>query len=150
MTSKPGLLASVPAEVLPERFISGKDFWTDGFSQELTSLFIAKLLLFFMAISLEPFNVFPVCISECIFPSIVFLSGSAWIFQWQQNRWVPSTCLFICLHLIVSTTLTKHKSVLSLASACSAGVIMQAWCCQSSMQELSDMPRPACFYAQAA
>lgn len=41
--------------------------------------------------------------------------------------------------------MTKQKSVLSLASACSAGVMMQAWCCQSSEQGQSKMPRPACF-----
>lgn len=46
---------------------------------------------------------------------------------------------------LVSTHLTKHKCVLSVASACSAAVIMQAWCCQSSMQGESDVSRPAWF-----
>lgn len=57
-----------------------------------------------------------------------------------QRRVTPNTNV-----ALVSTHLTKHKFVLSVASACSASVIMQAWCCQSSMQGESDVPRPACF-----
>lgn len=57
-----------------------------------------------------------------------------------QRRVTPNTNV-----ALVSTHLTKHKFVLSVASACSAGVIMQAWCCQSSRQGESEVPSSACF-----
>lgn len=61
-----------------------------------------------------------------------------------QRRVTPNTNV-----ALVSTHLTKHKFVLSVASVCSAGVIMQAWYCQSRTQG-EWCAKAYLFYARAA
>lgn len=146
---------SFGAGVIPERLNAGLwkllNRWLQPRSHitvygQIVAIFlgnIIKTLTVFLCLHLLTYFFFPLlCIPLCFCTNLSI-----------TTKQVSYVFLLACLSVLIplSPPLWLSANLCSvLHQSCSAGVIMQAWCCQPSIQELSDTPRSACFYAQVA